>query len=172
MADEPLGADARQRLVESHLRLLPWLARRYRGQGMPFEDLIQEGAIGLIRAAEKYDPARGTQFSTYATWWIRHAITRALANKGRAIRLPVHLVANLQRVQRVETTLTVELGRAPTTTEIAAAAGLPLPRVERALLAAEVTTSLDRPVDHNGHTLGELLADAESLQAFEEVEAA
>jgi RNA polymerase primary sigma factor len=137
---------ARQRLVESNLRLLVILARRSQGRGLPLLDLIQEGALGLMRAVELFDWRRGFRFSTYATWWIRQSIDRAIARHAREIRLPVHVLDDERRIRRASDALSWRLGREPTVAEIAAEAGLEPRRVETIIEAPRVVTSLDRPV--------------------------
>jgi RNA polymerase primary sigma factor len=153
------GDEARERLVRFNLRLALSIARRYAGRGLPLEDLMQEGTLGLLRAAERYDPDLGYRFSTYATWWIRQAVRRALVEQGRSVRLPEHLVGLLGRLQRAALVIEQQHGRPATAAELAQALETTVDKVEAALKASLMPASLDAPVTEDGATLAEVVAD-------------
>jgi RNA polymerase primary sigma factor len=161
---------AREHLIRSNLRLVVWIAKRKRDHGLPLGDLVQEGNIGLMRAADKFDSRRGVRFSTYATWWIRQAVNRALSDQSRTIRLPVHLLEVKHKLESVRRRFVSRHGREATAEELAAATGVPLPRIRQVLEAPRQPLSMEAPQDNDGDgRLGDIVADPGAVSPIDRI---
>ncbi|MFO7299428.1 MAG: sigma-70 family RNA polymerase sigma factor [Actinomycetes bacterium] len=161
------GEEARQTFIRANLRLVVSIAKRYSNSRLPFLDLVQEGNLGLIRAVEKFEYRKGFKFSTYATWWIRQAITRAIADKSRTIRVPVHMMDTITQMQTAEANLMKRLGRAPTDEEIAEESGIAVEKIREARKIAPEPVSIFEPVGEDNATLGDFIEDTEATAPFE-----
>ncbi len=165
--DVSKGLAARKRFIETNLRLVVSIAKRYQHTGLPFLDLVQEGNLGLIRAVEKFEYRKGFKFSTYATWWIRQAITRAVADKGRTIRVPIHMIDTINQVQMTEADLHKRTGQIPTDEQIAEESGIAIEKVIEAKRFAPEPVSIFEPVGEDSAVLGDFIEDSDAIDPFE-----
>lgn len=165
--------EAADTLILTHMKVVTALARRYNGRGLPLQDLVQEGAIGLMTALDKFDPDKGIRFSTYATWWVREAMTRSLSNKSRNIRIPVHLNEFMTKLRRIRSEMSIELGRKPEPEELSERLGVSREKVESALIHCQPCESLDQKIstdDSDGHTLSDSVLDPDADNAEMQLE--